>query len=416
MRKDNKQYSIEDIFRRKMENHEIQTDFSDWDIIRERLPRPVSPTKRWLYIGSGIAALVALIITYFSISEPKNESQFFVTKYSFPNQQEEVSVGQESEPSVLEQENITSEILSCKQNVSVILKKKNQLLEKTDSLLFATNSVMTKEQDIQSDEELSVETVEKNNDGVLKTTDSYQQNMTHKAIVNSKRLFKKDRQKKWVLSSLLGTNKVLPDKSQYDYPKKNNNVYSDIWAAWGGGYPESHESEDLINDNANVTHLPPFSFGLTVRRQLNSRLGIETGLIYTYLSSTYKWYEGTEREFVQQLHYIGIPVNGIVVLCDNSKWGTYASVGAMLEKGVRRKVSKDSPTMILPSIYNQGKSIDGLQWSVSGSIGLNYHLSRKVGIYFEPRISYYFKNNQPRSIRTDCPISVGFGLGIQYSL
>ena len=129
MRKDNKQYSIEDIFRRKMENHEIQTDFSDWDIIRERLPRPVSPTKRWLYIGSGIAALVALIITYFSISEPKNESQFFVTKYSFPNQQEEVSVGQESEPSVLKQENITSEILSCKQNVSVILKKKNQLLE-----------------------------------------------------------------------------------------------------------------------------------------------------------------------------------------------------------------------------------------------------------------------------------------------
>jgi len=36
-------------------------------------------------------------------------------------------------------------------------------------------------------------------------------------------------------------------------------------------------------------------------------------------------------------------------------------------------------------------------------------------LYVEPRFSYYFDNNQPVSIRTDRPVSIGIGGGLRYS-
>ena len=118
----------------------------------------------------------------------------------------------------------------------------------------------------------------------------------------------------------------------------------------------------------------------------------------------------------QQLHYLGIPVNGVAYLWNNnSKWNVYFSAGAMLEKGLWMKTVCNQHFPNDMKTTTQEDNIDGWQWSLNSSIGISYRFTNKMKLYFEPRLSYYFDNNQPMSIRTEQPISIGIGAGLQYS-
>ena len=164
-------------------------------------------------------------------------------------------------------------------------------------------------------------------------------------------------------------------------------------------------------------YLTPLSFGLTLRKNINTHLGIETGLVYTYLSSIYKWNDSTPFDATQQLHYLGIPVNGIIYLWNNnhSQWNVYISAGAMLEKGLWMNVVRNQYFQDRVVTTTQKSFIDGWQWSLNSSAGISYRFADKMTLYIEPRLSYYFNNNQPVSIRTRQSVSVGFGAGLQYS-
>ena len=42
--------------------------------------------------------------------------------------------------------------------------------------------------------------------------------------------------------------------------------------------------------------------------------------------------------------------------------------------------------------------IDQLQWSANASVGAQYNFSDRVGLYFEPGVSYYFENAKSEKI------------------
>ena len=88
----------------------------------------------------------------------------------------------------------------------------------------------------------------------------------------------------------------------------------------------------------------------------------------------------------------------------------------MIEKGLR-------------SIYNQytysgnytyktvAKTKNaGLQWSMSRATGFLYDIFRDISTFFEPSVTWYFDNNQPRSARTQQPLVVGFNAGLRFKL
>ena len=86
----------------------------------------------------------------------------------------------------------------------------------------------------------------------------------------------------------------------------------------------------------------------------------------------------------------------------------------MAEKGLRSIYTEneyiEDRTITTKTITN----IDGLQWSVNGAIGTTYKFQRNWGIYFEPKVSHYFDNNQPISARTNQPTVIGLTAGIRY--
>lgn len=158
----------------------------------------------------------------------------------------------------------------------------------------------------------------------------------------------------------------------------------------------------------------PLSFGLTVRKDFSRYIGVETGLVYTYLESRMSKGGKVSYNSSLNLHYLGIPVNLVVHLWSNPKWNIYLSGGMMLEKGLRSKQTQEEYSLGGVETLVEKKGINGVQWSLNGSAGVSYRLYRDWSIYFEPRISYYFDNDQPVSIRTENSVIVGLGAGFRF--
>ncbi|OJU53814.1 MAG: hypothetical protein BGN96_09010 [Bacteroidales bacterium 45-6] len=150
--------------------------------------------------------------------------------------------------------------------------------------------------------------------------------------------------------------------------------------------------------------MPPLSFGLTFRRNFSNKLGIETGIIYTYLRT--KIHSSGSSPATLDLHYLGVPLNLSYSLWKINQWEIYWSAGGMVEKGIRSRYTTHSSA--------KDESIRGLQWSVQTSPGISYMLKKPIGLYLEPKLSYYFDNNQPLSIRTEHPFVLGINVGLHY--
>jgi len=181
-------------------------------------------------------------------------------------------------------------------------------------------------------------------------------------------------------------------------------------------------TEDIISyeDYPDVTHVPPLSFGITVKKDLNRRLAIESGIVYSFLATTFSKESPLKSDARLQLHYIGIPLNVHTrILGDRfSAWELYLSAGGMVEKGISSHFMQNtyygnndnSVTTI-----NSNEKIKGLQWSLSISPGIDYQIHKNYSIYLEPKLGYYFDNDQPVSARTKHPAVVGINAGVRYA-
>ena len=174
--------------------------------------------------------------------------------------------------------------------------------------------------------------------------------------------------------------------------------------------PVKNIPEESISDK---TYSIPLSFGVTVRKKLNEKVGLETGLVYSYLSTGFTVKGPQYYNADLKLHYLGIPVNLIVNLLDKNRWNIYLSGGGMVEKGLQSVFTRSSA--FLYEINSKDKSsISGLQWSVNGGVGLSYKFYKDISLYAEPGFSYYFDCDQPISKRTEDPFIFNLRVGLRY--
>lgn len=170
-------------------------------------------------------------------------------------------------------------------------------------------------------------------------------------------------------------------------------------------------------DYSHVTHLPPISVGLRVRKDIGKHFALESGLTYTYLHSMFDDKQIIQREAALSMHYLGIPLNAVVYIVNHPKWNVYFLAGGMMEKGLQATYAE---TVRVPNSEPETKvetgKIAGLQWSLNASFGIGYNFHKNVSIYFEPNVAYYLKNNQPLSVRTESPLIVGLNAGIRFRI
>lgn len=169
------------------------------------------------------------------------------------------------------------------------------------------------------------------------------------------------------------------------------------------------------------SHKIPVKVGLTARYNITGRLGVETGLTYSVLSSSVKtgnsetgnnWSSGS-----QTLHYLGLPLNISFDILNSRYVNIYVSGGGMMEKSISGSIKTDE--------YVDGKfartltakvSPKGLQWSVNAAAGIQANILPQLGFFVEPGVSHHFKNgSRVRSIYTDKPTDFSLGFGLRYS-
>lgn len=169
------------------------------------------------------------------------------------------------------------------------------------------------------------------------------------------------------------------------------------------------------------SHKIPVKVGLIARYNITGRLGVETGLTYSILSSSVKtgnsetgknWSTGS-----QTLHYLGIPLNISFNILNSRYVNIYVTGGGMMEKSISGSIKTDE--------YVDGKfdrtlttniSPKGLQWSVNAAAGVQANILPQLGLFVEPGVSHHFKNgSRVRSIYTDKPTDFSLGFGLRYS-
>lgn len=177
--------------------------------------------------------------------------------------------------------------------------------------------------------------------------------------------------------------------------------------------------EDKGSSNFDI----PLTVGLGVRFGLTDRLYLGTGLNWSKLSRTfngiYTEVDGSgnvtrniSSEIVNDIHYVGIPLNLYYNIFDTRSVRFYAWGGGTAEKGVtnRFRIKSDSGDIF----YKEG--VDGIQWSAGAGLGLEFLLGEHFGLYFDPSVRYYFDCGQPVSIRTKRPLLMNYEIGVRFNL
>ncbi|RNC65743.1 outer membrane beta-barrel protein [Proteiniphilum sp. X52] len=168
-----------------------------------------------------------------------------------------------------------------------------------------------------------------------------------------------------------------------------------------------------------VRHRQPVTMGASIKYNLNEKWSLTSGLTYTILSSQLR--SGSHSHYYtgeQTLHNIGIPLGINYNLWKVRNVSVYVAGGGMVEKNVSGTLSTGYVMNgKAESAEKENVSVDRLQWSVNTSVGVEYNLFSKIGLYAEPGVIYYFKNgNEVETIYKEKPVNVHLRIGIRFSL
>jgi hypothetical protein len=185
-----------------------------------------------------------------------------------------------------------------------------------------------------------------------------------------------------------------------------------------------------INPALNVSykeHDQPISFGITVSKSLSGSLSVETGLVYTYLSSRVRNTSVSRREQEsQRLHYLGVPLNVNYTILNLNDFKVFTSVGGMIETdiyGEYREFMESDPPQGTPfesggqptQMKAERIRQDNPQLSVNAGVGVSYPIYNKLRLYGKIGSAYYFDaKNEYKTIYSDGKIVMNLNIGLRY--
>lgn len=166
-----------------------------------------------------------------------------------------------------------------------------------------------------------------------------------------------------------------------------------------------------------MDHRLPVSVGLNVRKYLTPRLGVETGLVYSYLRSQAQIEGAFGYQYTQKVHYLGIPLSLTYSVLDRKRLDFYFIGGVMVEKAISATGQVDvfNGATRVSSATNR-LSANGVLGSVHVGTGFGYNFVDRLGLYVEPSVNYYFRNdNQPITYRTANRWNINIRMGLRYN-
>lgn len=165
------------------------------------------------------------------------------------------------------------------------------------------------------------------------------------------------------------------------------------------------------NQQGKAKHHAPVSVGLQVAFGIAPRLSLSTGLVYTRTSSDFYPYAPSSNYNVHQvLHYVGIPVGLNYEFWQSGGFHAYVMAGAEADYNVKNDTEEEG-------VKKEDAKRDRVQFSGKASLGAQYDITPKVGLYIEPGAKYYFDNgSHVENTFKDKKLNFNLQFGLRFNL
>lgn len=154
----------------------------------------------------------------------------------------------------------------------------------------------------------------------------------------------------------------------------------------------------------NYNHSLPFKGGLSVGIPVANRTRISTGIQYITYRSTFS--DNLSKSQVQRAHYLSVPVRLDKILADNGRFEAY--VGGGLE----------GDFCIAASLDGEEIDRDGLSVSFLCAGGIQYNVSKHLGLYVEPELTWTLPSDRHilQTYRYMNPVMFSISTGLRINL
>lgn len=395
--------NIDDLFRSKLYDFEVETAPEDWDAIEKRLTRPSIPFyRKYKYQWMAAAAVAALLVLSFGI--PWNSQE-----------EELVKIAQEVKQEAEKQMNDKEWVAAVTENQESVAEeeekpKQRSLRPRLLSVNARTNNVPA----VKASSEVPVEE--------LVTEDSHEDNMEEQIIeevqpVQTRTVVDKEEKptkaepkpRKWGFGMGAGSLSAGNNSSVNAFALRSSAVTNEYLSLMNASSFEQLPKTD-------VKHKMPLSFGLSASRYLTDRWSLQAGLSYSYLVSEWTTNKTYRAESEQRLHFLGVPVAVTYKIAEWNRFMFYASAGGQVELNVAGKVCTDlySPVEKLKSVTEKERMKEPY-FSVNARVGVSYPIIRFLSAYAEVGADYYFDNGSDvETIHSEKPFYVGLQLGFRF--
>ncbi len=422
------------IFRNRLKDYERPVRNDLWESIEKELNpvKKISPVRRWIAWSAAAASILLVLglgmFLYRDVKVIENRPVQASGEQTKPGTNITPQPGLESSSSEWIAETRIPEV-RVRKNIYKVSEKDNRQ-DDTKGMQVKNPAIKEEKTTVlpETDNFPAVRNSEPGNSGTPENSSFYEDANNGDRIFRDELQGDKKSNQGFSIALALGNSGYGNESSSGRYGMNSSNQFLSDYAVVAGG-PKSirsnlnfHDATFAYNPVANKTaqnidyqYDLPVSVGFLIRKDLSGRFALESGIVYTYLASreVVSNYQYPETSYDIRLNYLGIPLKGVYTLLKNNRWSLYVTAGGMVEKSVYGQVKTTANG-------NQGTEkldVKELQWSLSGTVGVNYRLYKNLGIFFEPGAGYYFDDgSEIRTIRKDQPFNVTLqgGLRLMY--
>ena len=169
-----------------------------------------------------------------------------------------------------------------------------------------------------------------------------------------------------------------------------------------GLFALSHRDYSPRDNGRAYQHYPPLKTGFSLRFPISKNLNVTSGINYLLYLSQFYYYTGSKN--IQTVHYLGFPVRLDGTLASNRWFDVYVGGG------------------IEADFYLHGSEIEkewgpygGLELSLITVGGIQYNITKNLGVYIEPELSWIIHDRGPYTYRDRHPLSLSVSSGIRIS-
>lgn len=166
---------------------------------------------------------------------------------------------------------------------------------------------------------------------------------------------------------------------------------------------QSNFSSNQYLERMDATHSIPVSVGLDVSVGLWPRVSVTSGV---ELSLYHSKFSDDSQSLVQNACYLGIPLRVDWTIWRDGPVSAWVGAGGKVDRLVYGRIGSEKLTD------------STLNWSLTGDLGLRYDLTRNMGLFLAPEVSYFFKPENPAILtyRTENPIVFAVAAGLRFNL